>query len=312
MVPKFASADPNLHSSKAIKKRGSFQNQEAWAAYGFILPALLLLAFFVFYPMVRAFSLSLSNYMLINPKSSFIGFDNYVLLFHDSLFLSSLAHSFYFASVVIFLQTAISLGLALLIRRGIRGVGIFRTIYFLPVVISFAIASTIFHLIYNKDIGLLNVIIKGLGFPSLDFLSDPSISMIGIIILCIWKAMGFFMIVLLAGLNNIPNDYYEAAHVDGASPWQSFFYITLPLLKRTLSFVVIITTMDALKIFVPVYVTTGGGPAGSTMTIVYFIYQTAFQEMNMGYATAAAFIFFAIVFAISIVQLRLFKSDVEY
>jgi multiple sugar transport system permease protein len=167
-------------------------------------------------------------------------------------------------------------------------------------------------LIYNKDIGLLNVIIKGLGFPSLDFLSDPSISMMGIIILCIWKAMGFFMIVLLAGLNNIPNDYYEAAFVDGASPWQSFFNITLPLLKRTLSFVVIITTMDALKIFVPVYVTTGGGPAGSTMTIVYFIYQTAFQEMNMGYATAAAFIFFVIVFAISIVQLRLFKSDVEY
>jgi multiple sugar transport system permease protein len=136
--------------------------------------------------------------------------------------------------------------------------------------------------------------------------------MIGIIILCIWKAMGFFMIIFLAGLNNIPDSLYEAAHVDGAGPVQRFFLITLPLLKRTTAFVVIITTMDALKIFVPIYITTSGGPAGSTSTVVHYIYETAFKQMNMGYATAAAFLFFILVLIISIIQLRVFRTDVEY
>nr|WP_233167875.1 sugar ABC transporter permease [Paenibacillus roseus] len=278
----------------------------------FIMPALLLLVVFIFYPMTRALLISLENYNLISGSSSPAGLDNYKQLMSDGVFWASLGHSFYFAAVVIPLQTMIALGLALLVRRTFRGVGIFRTVYFLPVVVSFAIASTIFKLIYNKDYGMLNVILKGLGLPVADFLSNPDIAMIGIIILCIWKAMGFFMIVFLAGLNNIPDSLYEAAHVDGAGPVQQFIRVTLPLLKRTTAFVVIITTMDALKIFVPVYITTSGGPAQSTSTIVHYIYETAFKQMNMGYASAAAFILFGIVLLISVVQLRIFRTDVEY
>ncbi|MBJ6362476.1 sugar ABC transporter permease [Paenibacillus sp. MAHUQ-46] len=276
------------------------------------MPALLLLVVFIFYPMTRALLISLENYNLISGSSSPAGLDNYKQLMSDGVFWASLGHSFYFAAVVIPLQTMIALGLALLVRRTFRGVGIFRTVYFLPVVVSFAIASTIFKLIYNKDYGMLNVILKGLGLPVADFLSNPDIAMIGIIILCIWKAMGFFMIVFLAGLNNIPDSLYEAAHVDGAGPVQQFIRVTLPLLKRTTAFVVIITTMDALKIFVPVYITTSGGPAQSTSTIVHYIYETAFKQMNMGYASAAAFILFGIVLLISVVQLRIFRTDVEY
>lgn len=293
-------------------KSGVFDKQETRAAFLFIIPALVLLVLFIFYPMARALLISFENYNLISANSSPAGFDNYTQLLKDDSFLSSLGHSFYFAAVVIPLQTLIALGLALLVRRVFRGVGLFRTIYFLPVVVSFAIASTIFKLIYNKDYGMLNVILKGLGLPTADFLSNPNISMIGIIILCIWKAMGFFMIVFLAGLNNIPDSLYEAAHVDGAGPIQQFVMVTLPLLKRTTAFVVIITTMDALKIFVPVYITTSGGPAQSTSTVVHYIYETAFKQMNMGYASAAAFILFAIVLVISIVQLRIFRTDVEY
>jgi len=293
-------------------KSGMYDKQETRAAFLFILPALLLLVLFIFYPMARALLISFENYNLISASSSPAGLDNYKQLLSDSTFLDSLGHSFYFAAIVIPLQTLISLGLALLVRRSFRGVGLFRTIYFLPVVVSFAIASTIFKLIYNKDYGMLNVILKGIGLPTADFLSNPDISMIGIILLCIWKAMGFFMIVFLAGLNNIPDSLYEAAHVDGAGPIQQFFLVTLPLLKRTTAFVVIITTMDALKIFVPVYITTSGGPAQSTNTVVYYIYETAFKQMNMGYASAAAFILFAIVLIISIVQLRVFRTDVEY
>ncbi|MCD9023759.1 sugar ABC transporter permease [Cohnella sp. NL03-T5] len=262
--------------------------------------------------MIQALWISFQNYNLISSHSSFAGMDNYRKLLSDGSFGDSLWHSFYFTLVVLPVQTAISLGLAILVQKKFRGVGFFRTVYFIPVVVSFAIASTIFRLIYNKDYGMLNVILKGIGLPSVDFLSNPDISMLGIIVLCIWRAMGFVMVIFLAGLNNIPESLYEAAHVDGASPIQRFFLITLPLLKRTMAFVVIITTMDALKIFIPIYITTSGGPAGSTSTVVHFIYETAFKQMNMGYAAVAAFLFFFLVLIISIVQLRVFRTDVEY
>ncbi|MDI4644083.1 carbohydrate ABC transporter permease [Cohnella hashimotonis] len=309
-----ASASANAMRSAKPSKRpsASYERQEAKAALLFILPAFALLAVFIFYPMLQALWISFRHYNLISAESAFAGFGNYGKLLSDDAFLASLRHSFYFTVVVLPVQTAISLGLALLIQRRFRGVGFFRTVYFLPVAVSFAIASTIFRLIYNKDYGMLNIVLKGLGLPVLDFLSNPDISMLGIIILCIWRAMGFVMVIFLAGLNNIPDYLYEAAHVDGAGPLQRFYYVTIPLLKRTLAFVVIITTMDALKIFIPIYITTSGGPAGSTSTVVHFIYETAFKQMNMGYAAAAAFLFFLLVLAISAVQLRLFRSDVEY
>ncbi|MFC4597487.1 carbohydrate ABC transporter permease [Cohnella hongkongensis] len=297
-----------------MRKSGfaAYDKQESRAALLFIVPAFVLLAVFIFYPMFRALLISFQNFNLISAQSSFAGWSNYVKLFSDGDFGASLRHSFYFTLVVLPVQTAVSLGLALLVQRKSRGIGLFRTVYFLPVVVSFAIASTIFRLIYNKDYGMLNVILKGLGLPALDFLSNPDISMLGVIVLCIWRAMGFVMVIFLAGLNNIPESLYEAAHVDGAGAAQRFFRITLPLLQRTMAFVVIITTMDALKIFIPIYITTSGGPAGSTSTVVHFIYETAFKQMNMGYAAAAAFLFFFLVLLISVAQLRLFRTDVEY
>lgn len=290
-----------------------YRHRETISALLFLLPATLLLLTFIIYPMMQAFLTSFYNYNLISTSKTWVGINNYLNLFCDHTFYSSLWHSFYFAIIVIPIQTAIALGLALLVKKKFAGVGIFRSIYFLPVIISMGVASSVFKLIFNKDYGLLNAILERLGVSSIDFLSNPRIAMIGVAIIGIWKAMGFFMIVFLAGLNNIPNDLYEAAEVDGASVFQRFISITLPLIKRVMAFVVIITTMDALKIFIPVYITMeGGGPAGSTRTFAYFIYQTAFNQMDMGYATAAAFIFFVIVLLISIIQLRLFRSDVEY
>jgi ABC-type sugar transport systems, permease components len=289
-----------------------YEKQESRAAFLFILPAFVLLAVFIFYPMLHALVISFQNYNLIAAEHHFNGIANYRKLFSDETFGASLWHSFYFTLVVLPVQTAISLGLALLVQKKFRGVGFFRTVYFVPVAVSFAVASTIFRLIYNKDYGMLNAVLKGIGLPALDFLSNPDISMLGIIVLCIWRAMGFVMVIFLAGLNNIPDSLYEAAHVDGANAVQRFFLVTLPLLKRTMAFVVIITTMDALKIFIPIYITTSGGPAGSTSTVVHFIYETAFKQMNMGYAAAAAFLFFFLVLIISIVQLRVFRTDVEY
>lgn len=293
--------------------KGNVQiRQEAAAAFAFIAPAVALLGVFIFYPMLRALVISFQQYNMIAAYASFAGLDNYAQLFRDRAFVTALGHSFYFCAVVLPVQTAIGLGLALLVKSRFPGRTLFRTVYFMPVVVAFAIASTIFRLIYNKDYGMLNVLIKAAGGTPLDFLSNPDISMIGIIILCIWKAMGFVMIIFLAGLNNIADDLYEAAEVDGAGRVRSFLSITLPLLKRTMAFVVVITTMECMKIFVPIYIVGNGGPAGSTSTLVHFIYETAFKQMNLGYASAAAFVFFVIVLAISLVQLRLFKSEVEY
>jgi multiple sugar transport system permease protein len=295
-----------------MKLTSAFGKREERAAWLFILPAVVSLALFTFYPMMNAFVISFKDYSLINPDSAFIGLTNYSNLLSDPKFISSLVHSFHFAVVVIPVQTMVAMGMALLVYRTSWVSSLFRTAFFMPVVIAMGVASTLFKIIYNQDYGLLNSILGFFGMGPVSFLSDPNLALYGIMLLGIWKSAGFFMIIFVAGLNAIPNDLYEAAEVDGATRIQKFVKITLPLLRRTLTFVVIITTMDALKIFVPVSLVTGGGPADSTTTSVFYIYKTAFQQMEMGYGTAAAFILFVIVMCISVAQLRLFKSDVEY
>lgn len=293
------------------KKSQSFRRHEQATAFWFIFPAIALLLVFVFYPMLQAFIISFKNYSLVGAGDVFVGMDNYVHLMKDRAFFNSLKHSFYFAIIVIPIQTSIALGLALLIQKKTATAGLFRTLYFIPVIISTAVAATVFKLIYNKEYGLLNSVLKALHLPVTSFLSDPDTAMNGIIVLGIWKGAGFFMIIFLAGLNNISPDLYEAARVDGASRIQQFFKITLPLLNRTMAFVVIMTTIDAIKLSGLVFVLTNGGPNSSTETVVFYIYKQAFTQMRMGYATAAAFVLFAIVLTISLIQMKLFNKDAD-
>jgi multiple sugar transport system permease protein len=296
---------------KNKKSPRSFQKHEQATALWFIFPAFTLLLLFVFYPMLQAFIISFKNYSLVGAGGVFVGLDNYVNLLKDRSFLNSLGHSFYFAAIVIPIQTSIALGLALLIQKKTATTSLFRTIYFIPVIISTAVAATVFKLIYNKEFGLLNSVLNAFHLPPTNFLSNPDTAMNGIVMLGIWKGAGFFMIIFLAGLNNISQDLYEAARVDGANKLQQFFKITLPLLNRTMAFVVIMTTIDAIKLSGLVFVLTNGGPNGSTETAVYYIYKMAFTQMRMGYATAAAFVLFAIVLIISLVQMKLFNKDAE-
>lgn len=293
------------------KKSQSFRKHEQATAFWFIFPAIALLLVFVFYPMLQAFLISFKNYSLVGAGDVFVGMDNYVHLMKDRAFFNSLKHSFYFAGIVIPIQTSIALGLALLIQKKTATAGLFRTLYFIPVIISTAVAATVFKLIYNKEFGLLNSVLKALHMPVTSFLSDPKTAMNGIIVLGIWKGAGFFMIIFLAGLNNISPDLYEAARVDGASRFQQFFKITLPLLNRTMAFVVIMTTIDAIKLSGLVFVLTNGGPNSSTETVVFYIYKQAFTQMRMGYATAAAFVLFAIVLTISLIQMKLFNKETD-
>jgi multiple sugar transport system permease protein len=301
-----------VNTVSSNKKRSqSFRKHEQATAFWFIFPAIALLFVFVFYPMLQAFLISFKNYSLVGAGDVFVGMDNYVQLMKDRAFFNSLKHSFYFALIVIPIQTSIALGLALLIQKKTATSGLFRTLYFIPVIISTAVAATVFKLIYNKEFGLLNSVLKALHMPVTSFLSDPKTAMNGIIVLGIWKGAGFFMIIFLAGLNNISPDLYEAARVDGASRIQQFFKITFPLLHRTMAFVVIMTTIDAIKLSGLVFVLTNGGPNSSTETVVFYIYKQAFTQMRMGYATAAAFVLFAIVLTISLIQMKLFNKDTD-
>jgi multiple sugar transport system permease protein len=303
---------PSISKRRKGNPFGRALRQEERTAWLFILPALVALLLFVFYPMVKAFLISFQNYNMVGGTRSFNGIDNYRTLMNDSEFLASLRHSLFFAVIVIPVQTSISLGLAMLIQRARRFTSLFRTAYFIPVVISTSVAATVFKLIYNKDFGILNQVLKSMGLPITNFLSNPDTAMYGIIILGIWKAAGFFMIIFLAGLNNISQDLYEAARVDGASRAQQFFRITLPMLNRTMAFVVIMTTIDAIKLAGLVFVLTNGGPNGSTQTVVYYIWKMAFQQMQMGYGTAAAFVLFAIVLIISLAQMTYFNKKADY
>ncbi|UUZ85417.1 sugar ABC transporter permease [Paenibacillus sp. P26] len=216
-------------AKKAVANKSTadgFRRHEQATALWFIFPAFALLLVFVFYPMLQAFIISFKNYSLVGAGDVFVGLDNYIHLMKDRAFFKSLGNSFYFAVIVIPIQTSIALGLALLVQKKTAAAGLFRTLYFIPVIISTAVAATVFKLIYNKEFGLLNSVLKAVHLPVTNFLSNPDTAMNGIIMLGIWKGAGFFMIIFLAGLNNISPDLYEAARVDGANRLQQFFRIT--------------------------------------------------------------------------------------
>jgi multiple sugar transport system permease protein len=211
---------------------------------------------------------------------------------------------------------AIGLGLALLLNKKIRGLGIFRTAYYLPVITPIVIAAIIWKWVYNADFGLANYYLERLGIidEPLLWLADPQLAMPAVLVMNIWKGVGFNMVIYLAGLQAIPNEYYEAADVDGAGAWQRFRRITFPLVAPTTIFLLIINTIGAMKSFAQIFVMTNGGPpgpGGATTTIVYYIYQQAFVYFRMGYASALAYVLFLLMFVFSLAQFRWYVKRVE-
>lgn len=301
--------------SLLVKIKGSRRRSELSqpiAGYLFIMPAVLGILIFSVIPVIYAFYISFTDYNLLNPIKNLVGYQNYKDLLDDPLFWKSMKNSFYFAGVVVPLQSALALGLAILVNQKIKMRGFFRSAFFVPVVTSMVVASTIWLIMYNPSSGLINSILMRLGLPRQPFLTSSVQAMPAVIVMCIWKSVGFSMVIFLAGLQGIPQELYEAVQIDGAGKWQSFRYITLPLLKRTTLFILVITTMDALKIFSPMYVMTGGGPRHATMGIVFYIWKIAFSYMKMGYASALAFVLFALILILTLLQFRFLGTRVEY
>lgn len=258
--------------------------------------------------------MSFTNMRLIpnpNVPTRFIGLQNYIRLFSDEVFFRGILNNFYFVIVVVPLQTAFALALAMLINQEIRGVNLFRTVYFSPVVTSMTVISIVWTLLYNPGEGLINAFLQAISFGALgpyDWLKSTQLAFPAIMLMSIWQGVGFQMVIFLAGLQEIPISLYEAAEVDGANGWQKFINITIPQLRNTLIFVMISTTILAFKLFDQVKVMTNGGPQNSTMTTMLYAIQQGWAELRIGYASAITVIFFTIVLVISILQRFLIRE----
>lgn len=280
-------------------------------AYFFILPGCLLLMMFTILAALLAFGFSFMDFNLLRPQdATFIGFYNYIRLFQDASFLKALKNTLYFAVIVVPYQVTLAFCLALLVRKNVKGVGIFRSAYFSPLVTSMSVIAILWTFIYNPNPtqGLLNAILTKVGLPSCDFLRSADTAMNSIIFMSGWHGAGNQMMILLAGLQAIPEELYEAAAIDGAGSFKKFIYITIPSIKNVLIFVVMMTTIAAMKLFTQPYIMTNGGPKESTMTLTYYLYRQGFQYRNMGYASAISVIFFILVVGISTVVKKVMKA----
>lgn len=282
------------------------------AAYFFLAPALIPIFVFFFVPALAAFLLSFTDfdiYSLGNLEyARFVGLKNYRQLLEDPLFWKAMRNTFYYVLVGGPLSIAASLGTALLINsRLIRFRSFFQTVYFAPVVTTLVAVAVVWRFLYHPRFGLLNYILSFFGIASIDWLGDPVWAMPAIILMSIWKNFGYNMIIFVAGLQNIPTQLYEAAHMDGAGPWQQFKSITLPMLAPTTVFVSIIAMIGNFQLFTEPYVMTQGGPVNSTLSVVLLMYQQGFRWWNLGYSAAIAFVLFGVILLGSLIQSRLQK-----
>lgn len=289
-------------------RSSSYRRKESLFAWLFSTPAIILLLVFLIVPFVLAIGMSFTNMRLIpnpNVPTRFVGFRNYIRLITDQAFLKGLLNNFYFVLVVVPLQTAFALGLALLINKELRGMNIYRTAYFSPVVTSMTVVSIVWTLLYNPGEGLINAFLNAISFGLIEpqsWLTNPKLVFPAIMLMSIWQGVGFQMVIFLAGLQEIPKPLYEAAEVDGANAWRQFINITLPQLKNTTIFVVISTTILAFKLFDQVKVMTNGGPSNASMTTMLYAIETGWGRLQIGYASAITVVFFVIVLVISLLQ----------
>lgn len=291
--------------------------RRAWAPSGggraaafFLAPALVVIGGFFFLPVLAALALSFTDfdiYALGDPSTArWIGLQNYAELIQSSVFWKALGNTFYFVLVGGPLSVAVSLGAALLVNaKLVRFKGLFRTVFFAPVVTTLVAVAIVWRYLYHSRYGLFNYGLGKLGIEPVDWLGDPAWAMPAIILLAVWKNFGYNMIIFVAGLQNIPDELYEAAQIDGAGAWQQFRNITLPMLAPTFLFVGIITMIGYFQLFAEPYVMTEGGPLQSTISIVYLMYEEGFKWWNLGYASAVAFVLFLIMLVGTFVQLRL-------
>ncbi len=281
-------------------------------AYWFMLPTLIIILGFRVIPILYSFILAFFNWDLLSP-AKFAGFRNFKILFHDPLFWKSIWNTLYFTGVSVPLNILFSMSIALLLNQKIKGMDTYRVIYFVPVITSINAVSIVWKLIYNPNFGLANKVLGAMGLPGQRWLLDPKWAMLSIIIMSVWKTLGYNVIIFLTGLKNIPTHLYEAATVDGANRWHQFRHITWPLLSPVTFFILVMSIIGSFQVFAQIYMMTpGGGPMNSTTTIVFYLYKVGFGDFHFGYAAAIAFELFIMIFVMTLIQKLVVEKRVHY
>lgn len=290
------------------------KNSEKIYGWIFILPVFILAMVFFVFPAVMSLLLSFKSYSLLDSVSMieapWVGLQNYKDVFQDKVFFKALTNTFFYSAGVVPTQLMIALGLALICNSNIKNKGALRTIYYIPTVTSAVAVSIMFLFLYKTD-GLLNKFLGLFGIAPVGWFNNPAFALPSMMSLAVWSSVGVYMVIFLAGLQGISPSLYEAADIDGASKWKQFLYITLPQLRHVLFFNLVVSFIGTLQVFDQAYVISGGsgGPLDSTMTVVLYLFNSGFRDFKMGYASAIAFVLFAIIFCLTMIQKMIFKES---
>lgn len=279
------------------------------APYLFLLPALLVLGLTVFYPAIQAFSLSFTRYNYdLTQAPEWVGFENFKTLSKDPLFWQTIGNTLVYLVGVVPILVFAPLGLAILVNRKLRGINFFRMSFYIPVVISMVVAGIAWKALYTSN-GFLNQLLAQIGFTEgIPWLTSPKLAIWSVMAVTIWKGLGYYMVIYLAGLQAISPELYEAAAIDGSDGWLRHWDITVPLMRPYLLLVSVISAISATKVFEEVYIMTQGGPRNSSKTVVYYVYERAFQDLEVNYACTIGLILFLAIFVLSIFNLILSKK----
>lgn len=275
--------------------------------YLFILPAMVLMAVFFFIPFFETFILSFKDFSTDIYAPIWAGFQNYKKLFHSAEFYTAFANTFIFLIMVVPFLSIFPLIVAIFINQKLKGISIYKILIYLPVVISIVVVAIAFKWLYAQQ-GILNFIMENLGFNEIGWLTDTKFALFSVALVTIYKGIGYYMMIYLSALIGVPKDLYEAADVDGANEWYKHITVTIPQILPTIALVVTISSISALKVFAEIYVMTKGGPLNSTKTIVYYIYEKAFENLDLSMASAASVVLLAVILIFSIINITFFEN----
>lgn len=279
-----------------------------YAPYFFILPAAVVLLVFFFIPFFQTIYLSFLNFNESIYSPEYIGLQNYVQLFHSPVFYKVMFNTFLYLILAVPVLAIIPLFIAILINQKIRFLTLYKILIYLPVIVSIVVAAIAFRWLYAQT-GILNYWLEAIGLHSIGWLTDTRFSLISVVLVTIWKGIGYYMMIYLAALMSVPNELYEACDIDGASFFRKHLTVTIPHIMPTIALVTTISAISAMKVFVEIYVMTKGGPLNSSKTIVYYIYERAFENLDLGYASALAVVLLVIVMAFSLINIIFFEKN---
>ena len=286
--------------------------REAVSGLWFLSPTLVVFSTFVLFPVFFSLFLSFHKWNMFSADRQYVGLENYAAVLRNPEFWSVLTNTVVYTLGTIPLNMSLALLVAYALNKRIVGKRWLRTAFFAPVVMSSVAAAVIWRWVYEPNFGLLNWFLGLFGIPAVNWLNDPTAAMFALIVMGVWKTFGVNMVLFSAGLQGIPEHYYEAAAIDGAGRWSKFWNITVPLLSPTTFFILVMSVIGSFQVFDTVYVLTSGGPLGSTKVLVFYLYEHAFKFFEMGYASAVAYLMFAIIFVLTLLQVKYLKGSIHY